>query len=202
MDEPDTGIVERAPDGTLTTIAVLNDESYLSGGTSTHPNVLRYYERIDGYTVSDLNVPGVLHFNRQGGAVWQVEGYCSEPLEECETMQLAGTHGHQWLENGNLLVFLAGIGTGNFGQRDPVVEYSFDGSVASSNAHLDWFYLETGSSLILGDVERLSNGNTLITYSDTGVIQEVTPEKALVQSLTAESLGYSSFRETLYGPPQ
>ncbi len=61
----------------------------------------------------------------------------------------------------------------------------------------------TERSLILGDVERLSNGNTLITYSDTGVIQEVTPTKELVQTLSGPiSLGYSSFRKTLYGPPQ
>jgi hypothetical protein len=83
------------------------------------------------------------------------------------------------------------------------VEYSFAGAMTSSNATLKWFYEETQRSGILGDVERLPNGNTLITYSDTGVIYEVTETEDLVQSLTAsQNFGYSSFRKTLYGPPQ
>jgi hypothetical protein len=59
-------------------------------------------------------------------------------------------------------------------------------------------------SLILGDVQRLGNGNTLVTYSTKGVIAEVSPAAALVQTLTYASsqFGYATFRETLYGPPQ
>ena len=202
VDEPDTGIVERAPDGTLTTIVVLNEDSYLEDGTATHPNALRYYERVNGYTVGDLDVASVIQFSREGTAEWQVGGYCSEPPEECDSMNLTGVHGHQWLENGNLIAFLAGIGTSNTNAPDPVVEYRFEGTMESANAHLEWFYRDTERSFILGDVERLSNGNTLITYSNTGVIQEVTPAKELVQTLTGSDFGYSSFRRVLYGPPQ
>lgn len=201
-EPPYSGIVERTPDGTLSTLVVLNDSSYLSGGTSTHPNALHYWAHDDSYTVSDLDVSSVIHFDRQGTAQWQVGGYCSDPVEDCATMNLAGTHGHHWLESGNLLVFLAGIGT-NSTSPAPVVEYTFEGAVTSPNASLQWFYRDTERSLILGDVERLPNGNTLITYSDTGVIQEVTANKELVQTVTTiGTWGYSTFRKTLYGPPQ
>jgi hypothetical protein len=201
----DTALVERAPDGTLTEIVVLNEDSYLTGGTATHPNALRYIARDDSYTVSDLDVSSIINFDRLGTAVWQVNGsYCAEPLlENCESLNLTGTHGHQWLENGNLLVFLAGIGTGGLGAPNSVVEYSFDGRMISSNASLEWHYLESHGSLILGDAQRLPNGNTLITYSDDGMIYEVNEAKELVQSLDVNGrYGYGSFRRTLYGPPQ
>ena len=63
----------------------------------------------------------------------------------------------------------------------------------------------------LGDVQRLPGGNTLVTYSnDDSVIHEIThdqgnPRLVLEIDLGAEmrgpSLGYSMWRETLYGPP-
>ncbi|HEY3496637.1 MAG TPA: hypothetical protein VGK73_18185, partial [Polyangiaceae bacterium] len=66
-----------------------------------------------------------------------------------------------------------------------------------------WSYMNEGRSVTLGDVQRLPNGNTLVTYSTDGSIHEITPAKELVQSLgDAAQLGYSTFRETLYGPPQ
>jgi hypothetical protein len=199
----DTAIVERAPDGTVSTLVVLNDESYLAGGSDTHPNALHYWAHDDSYTVSDLNVAGILNFDRQGNIQWQLGGGCYDPVEECQGMKLTGTHGHHWTESGNLLVFLAGIGMPSSSGPSPVVEYSFSGSISSSNASLEWFYEDTEESLILGDVQRLENGNTLITYSDAGVVSEVTPEKELVQNVsTSRGIGYTTFRKTLYGPPQ
>lgn len=39
----------------------------------------------------------------------------------------------------------------------------------------------------MGNAERLSNGNTMAVFSATGVIDEVTPDGALVQRLTLDS---------------
>ena len=53
----------------------------------------------------------------------------------------------------------------------------------------------------MGSVERLPNGNTLITFSSLGQIDEVTPEGELVWRLRAEmgsGFGYSSWRNNLY----
>ena len=57
------------------------------------------------------------------------------------------------------------------------------------------------SSNVLGDVQRLSNGNTLVTFSTSGNIHEVDPSGKLVMTLKTSSFGYSEFRESLYGPP-
>jgi hypothetical protein len=58
----------------------------------------------------------------------------------------------------------------------------------------------TGSA-VLGDVQRLPNGNTLVTYSNSGTVVEVDGQSNIVARFTTGSMGYSTFRETLYGPP-
>lgn len=52
-----------------------------------------------------------------------------------------------------------------------------------------------------GDVDRLSSGNTLITWSAAGRIDEVTPDGDVVWSLFEElggGFGYTTWRRTLY----
>jgi hypothetical protein len=56
-------------------------------------------------------------------------------------------------------------------------------------------------SNVLGDIQRLPNGNYLITFSTSGQIHEVTSTGTLVAKFTATSFGYSEFRESLYGNP-
>jgi hypothetical protein len=57
------------------------------------------------------------------------------------------------------------------------------------------------TSNVLGDVQRLPNGNLLVTFSTSGQIHEIDRAGKLVMKLTASSYGYSEFRESLYGPP-
>ena len=65
-----------------------------------------------------------------------------------------------------------------------------------------WSYTTADArSFVLGDVQRLPNGNTLVIYSVAGIMQEVSPTGDLVQTLSAGSFGYANFRETMYGPP-
>ena len=59
------------------------------------------------------------------------------------------------------------------------------------------------ANAIMGDVQRLWNENTLVTYSTQGVIHEVDKNKMLLQSLswgTGGALGYVVKRQSLYGP--
>ena len=53
-----------------------------------------------------------------------------------------------------------------------------------------------------GDVQRLSNGNTIITYSTSRLMQEVDASDTVVLEVKGSgSFGYVEFRESLYGPP-
>ena len=65
-----------------------------------------------------------------------------------------------------------------------------------------WSYEGEVASTTLGDTQRLWNGNTLATYSNSSIIHEVSPTGELVQSLQfSGGLGYTSKRQSLYGPP-
>jgi hypothetical protein len=194
-----SNLVERAADGKFTTIARLDETTYLGYSSNNyHANALRYYAQDDSYTVSDLAV-GISKLNRQGQLQWTTVIHCPEGEARCAGQPEVGNHGHQLLENGNLLVFMASIAS----QPAPVYELSFvevDGKRSNS---LAWLYTPQKKSVILGDVQRLPNGNTLITYSMDRSIDEVSPAGEVVQSLGSSStFGYTTFRKTLYGVPQ
>ena len=55
----------------------------------------------------------------------------------------------------------------------------------------------------LGDVQRLPGGNTLVTYSNEGLIQEIDESENVVLQISGgeNRIGYTLWRETLYGPP-
>jgi hypothetical protein len=81
-----------------------------------------------------------------------------------------------------------------------VLEYKLSTS-GTFSATLVKDFTSSNSSDVLGDVQRLPNGNTLITYSTGGTILEVDSSWNTVQTLKATSFGYTDWRGTLYGPP-
>ena len=66
-----------------------------------------------------------------------------------------------------------------------------------------WSYQALGlNDNVLGDVQRLPNGNTIVDFSTKGTIQEVDANGKLLQEIkTATNFGYLQKRATLYGPP-
>ena len=66
-----------------------------------------------------------------------------------------------------------------------------------------WGRVERGYTANLGDVQRLPAGNTLITYSNQSLIQEVdaTGKVVLEIKVAGSSLAYSLWLQDLYGPP-
>jgi hypothetical protein len=104
-------------------------------------------------------------------------------------------HGHDFGSNGNMLIF-------NNGQSGASHVFEFkltETSSAITTASVKDFAPGTSSN-VLGDVQRLPSGNTLITFSTAGQILEVDASWATVQTLKG-SFGYADWRETLYGPP-
>jgi len=188
-------LVERAPDGTTKTIVRLDSKIYKSPN-SFHANAIRYHVADDSYTVGDRDASLIVKLTRQGKVLWQLGGSCtSAPAPKCAANALGGsTHGHQMLDSGNLLVFR--------NSAYQATEYRLTEGATSLSASMVWSYQAAGVvSDYLGDVQRLANGNTLVTFSTGGQIHEVSPTGAVVQTITANYFGYSNFRETLYGPP-
>lgn len=186
-----SGIVERTPAGEVTTLVSDVHELYEPVG-DCHPNAIHYHPEDESFTVSDRNPDLFVKFSRTGELEWQLGG--ANPIA---SLHYQGTwsvnHGHHLLPNGNFLFFNNGSATA----QSPVLELELTEPAAT----VVWSYTSEYSSGTLGDVQRLPNGNTLITYSNAGVIQEVNSDQELVQQFSTASLGYVEHRPTLYGPP-
>lgn len=205
--DPPSHIIERSPDGMLKTVATL-DSKYYAGGQSAfggsgtfHANAIHFHlgnpddPSDDAYTISDRNPNLFIKIKRSGELLWQFGG--SNPVGK-SFMVAGGTwqvnHGHHLQPNGNFLFF----NNGNFGGQSMVLEYKLDET--SWTAQKVWEYRPPASPT-LGDAQRLPNGNTLVTSSSTGTIQEVTSGGQVIQEFKTASLGYADWRPTLYGPP-
>jgi hypothetical protein len=186
-------IVQRSDSGQMTTIVDNISNIYQPMG-DCHPNAIHYYPGDDTFTISDRNPNLFVKINRQGQVLWQLGG--NNPVGNHFPGNWQINHGHILLDNGNFLFFNNGSGG-----QSPVYEYSLDES--SWTATEVWSYTSSNNSATLGDVQRLSNGNTVVTYSNNGTIHEVSPASQQVGSFTSstQTFGYSNYRTTLYGPP-
>jgi hypothetical protein len=190
-------LVVRSPDGTVETVVRLDEAVWTIGSLSNfHTNSVLYHPTDDTFTVGDLYSAALIKLTREGELLWQLDADCTDSrAPKCATAEIGGNHGHQVLENGNLLVFKASY------QNSPAEEYALTEGTDSLTATLVWSYETDAGSEVLGDVQRLPNGNTLLVYSNAGLIHEISPTNELVRTLEARTFGYASFRETLYGPP-
>jgi hypothetical protein len=206
--DPESDLLERTADGQVTTVVHLGSNLYKGGpglmggsGNGYHCNSILYHESDDSYTIGDRNPSSFVKVTRDGKPVWQFGGDCSgAPAPKCVSGTWNTNHGHQVLGNGNFLFF----NNGAYRSTTPsnVLEYSLSTS-GTMQASLVKSYASPSKSHSdsLGDVQRLPNGNTLVVFSNDGLIEEVDPSWNVVQTLQASSFGYADWRETLYGPP-
>jgi len=199
-DQP-SNLIEGDAEGNVMTVVRLDDMVYaggqgLGGGNTFHANAIHYYPTDDTYTISDRNPSMVVKVNRQGQALWQVGGSCTNaPADGCVGASWRVNHGHHLLEDGSLLIF-------NNGQSgaSAALNYSINAQ-GTFTATQDWSYNPGTTSNVLGDVQWLPGGNVLVTFSTAGIMHEIDPSRAIVQTINAGAMGYADWRETLYGPP-
>ena len=187
-----SSIVQRTADGTISEL-IPDVSVFYQPQNECHVNAIHYHSGDDSFTISDRNPSLFVKFSRTGTLQWQFGG--SNPVGPYFSGSWNVNHGHHLLPNGNMLFFNNNGGSGS----SPVFEYQLDAS--SFTATQVWSYDSGTTSNTLGDVQRLSNGNTLVTYSNAGVMHEVNAQRQLIQSYTTDSLGYTMHRESLYGPP-
>jgi hypothetical protein len=207
--DPESELLERSPDGTVRSAFRIGSNLYRGGPsetggseTSYHSNSILYQEFDDSYTIGDRNPNLFVKVSRSGTLEWQFGGNCSgAPAPKCATGSWEVNHGHHLLEDGTFVLF----SNGPFRSTTPSRGYEFKltTSGATMTAMEVKSYASAGNehSDSLGDIQRLPNGNTLITFSNTGTIQELSTSWTVVQTLKASTLGYSEWRQTMYGPP-
>jgi hypothetical protein len=186
-------LMERAPDGTVRDI--IDVPAAHGGVTDNHSNSIHYFETEDSYTFSDLDQNCYVKVSRQGRVAWVLGGSTSDFTGPGATW--TEQHGHHLLDPNRILFFV----NGGSGENSLTREVTLD--LTSMTATTTWSYDGDESSPILGDVQRLENGNTIVTYSYTGVMHEVSASGTLLQSLSVSNagFGYMTKRQSLYGPP-
>lgn len=156
-----------------------------------HSNAIHWWPEADLYTVSVLYWNSIVAFDRTGTFRWAFGG---EP-NTFSAVDWQGQHGHQLLESGIVLFNNSETSSSH------VLEYRWEGT----NAHLVLDFSHPDRKTVsFGNVQRLSNGNTLVTYSNQGVIWELDAAGLLVQEILftgGAQVGYPQRRRTLYGPP-
>jgi len=204
----------RAPDGTVTT--VVNAQTAHGGTNACHVNAI-FYSRLDDTLIfGDLDNNCLTKITRSGETVWVLNGGVDTgPPSSFNNGGLVwhgGEHGFHILGLDDFVIFnnnakmpagskvswgsAAGDATGS-----RAVEIKLD--LTEMTATQTWSYQALGvNDAVLGDVQRLPNGNTIIDFSTQGSIQEVDAQGNLLQEIkTSTNFGYLQKRPTLYGPP-
>jgi hypothetical protein len=186
-------LVERADaTGALTTVVA--DMGTVYNSASFHTNSVHYYPSDDTYTVGDRNPSLYVKLTRDGQLIWQFGGVNPKDPSKFFTglPTWSVNHGHQLLSDGTFVFFNNGA--------NEAWSFALDATIMTATEILG-YTAAAATSNVLGDVQRLPNGNYLVTFSTSGVIQEISPQGALVATFSSNSFGYAEFRESLYGPP-
>jgi outer membrane protein assembly factor BamB len=145
-----------------------------------HANALTIDPNDGNYLVSFRNLDAVIKLDARTGAVlWQLGGVqnqftiIGDPLGGFQ-----GQHFVRVLDDGNLLFFDNGLHHAPAESR--AVEYRLD--TQAMTATLVWQFRHTPAIFtpVVGSVERLASGNTLVAFANAGVVDEVTPDGSVV----------------------
>ena len=190
-------IKERAPNGTVRTI--VNAQVALRTTGDCHLNNIQYSQPDDTLVFSDLNHNQVAKVKRSDGStVWILNGTTATLTG---ATWIGGEHGLHLVDLTHILLFNNNInGTGG----SNALEFLLD-PTARTVARI-WSYTASPAInvQIMGDVQRLPNGNTVIGYSTKGALHEVSSSGTVLQTWLwpgGATFGYIEKRATLYGPP-
>jgi hypothetical protein len=177
-------INEIDPSGTVTKVFTASAVF----GNQCHANALRYSDTEGEYTFSVVD-RDIIRLDRTGNQLWSL----AEQVQGGVNTWGGVNHGHHLLAD-SLLIF---ANRGGANGTSAMIEYDLTGGEIGR-------YESGNSSANLGDVQRLPGGNTLVDFSNDGVIQEVDPSGQVLLEITGpgamNSFGYATWRPTLYGP--
>jgi hypothetical protein len=187
-----------APGGTGRT--VVNSKTALGiSDTMCHLNNIQYWKDDDTLTFSNLQSSQIAKVKRSDGSkVWVLNGSTATITGVTWT---GGNHGIHLLGLDHLLIF----NNNNGGTGGSIVREYMLNLTAKSGTQI-WSYTASPAqnNQVMGDIQRLPNGNTIVCYSTRGIIDEVNAQGMLLQRMTAAgtgNFGYIEKRPTLYGPP-
>ena len=186
-----------APGGTGKT--VINSKTALRINDSMcHLNNIQYSMEDDSLVFSNLQSSQIAKVKRSDGSTTWILNGSSATITGISWS--GGNHGIHLLGLNRLLIF----NNNNGGSGGSIAkEYMWSGTSGSQV----WSYTASPAqpNMVMGDLQRMPNGNTVVAYSTRGVIDEVNAQGMLLQRMTSAgagaTFGYIEKRATLYGPP-
>lgn len=164
-------------------------------GDFDHPNSLSF-DLDSGLVVSYRALGSVVKLDPRTGAVaWVFGGTGNQFTITGDPLQgFGGQHTVRVLPNGHLLMF--DNGWNHAPQQSRAVEYALD--PATRSARMVWQYVPEPAVFVpfTGSAQRLSNGNTVVTFTMSRFIDEVSPDGVLLSRMAIRngSASYSPYR--------
>ena len=191
-------IKEYSPSGTVKTIVSSQAAQKLTSGMC-HVNNIEYSKSDDALVFSDLDHSAVAKVKRSDGStIWVLNGSTSTFTGATWS---GGEHGLHLIDLTHILIF---NNNNSGGGGSNAIEMQLDTSAKTATKIWSYTASPAIANQVMGDVQRLPNGNTIVGYSTKGALHEVSAGGAIVQQLTwpaGASFGYIEKRATLYGPP-
>ena len=206
-------IKEYSPSGTVKTI--VNAGSAQGGASACHVNNIQYSKFDDALIFSDLDNQSITKVKRSDGStVWTINGSHATLTGECWKGSQHGIHPlglddfnqeHILFFNNNSRVLAGSTGAaGGTGKGSIALEIKLDLSAKTITKVWSFQGAANLQNDIMGDVQRLANGNTIVAFSIKGAMQEVDAGGSILSDWNfplAAEFGYIEKRATLYGPP-
>jgi hypothetical protein len=194
--------------GTVRTI--VNSQTALGTTGMCHVNNIQYSGFDDTLVFSDHIHCSVAKVKRSDGSVvWILNGATKTFAGDT---WLGSEHGIHVLGLDDFLIFnnnsrsvagttiAASMGTGD-GSGSLEIKLDLNAKTVTKI----WSYKASGIAYqtdIMGDLQRLPNGNIVIAFGGKGIIQEIKPDGTVLQEMrTTTNFGYIQKRASLYGPP-
>jgi hypothetical protein len=164
----------------------------------THANALDYDPIHDTYSVSLLALNAIVTIDRETGELAEQVGGLDSDYTLLETSDRFIERQHQFEFLGDHLLVFDNGPTEDMESR--AVEFSLDADLGT--AKVEWVYTGSQSMYcpVQGDVNRLQDGSTLITWSSAGRQEQVSAQGELLWQLDLEmgfGFGYTTLVEDL-----
>ena len=137
-----------------------------------------------------------MKFKPDGKLVWQFGGSNPKGESFSGNNSWQASHGHELDKDGRVILFNNGSGMGG---ASKVLAFKLDES--KMTASKSWEKTTNGSSMSLGDVQRLPDDHVLVTVSNAGKMELLDSSQKVVLTFSTKEFGYTKYRESLYGPP-
>ncbi len=195
------------PNATPTTAAttLVNARTAHGGTGPCHLNNIEYSPTDDALIFSDLDNSCLTKVDRKtGSTIWVLNGGSPSGVMNTFTTgdsYKGGEHGFHIISANDILLFnnnstmLGGTGPSQ------ALELMLDTGAKKSTKIFSYTPSTAINVMVLGDVERLPNGNTIVDFGTGNTIQEVTSSGTVVQQIKAQvAFGFFEKRASLYGP--